>query len=94
MVPGVLVWDCPGQSGSHITGKMNSQATGDQGVNGNRMERVTAVGASVLGCPIWPQVYNEFIQAADRATWVCERLAEVDYDPAGVPEGGPAVRFV
>ena len=52
------------------------------------------MGASVFGRPIWPQAYNEFIQAADRATWVRERLAEVDYDPVGVPEGGPASRFV
>ncbi len=58
------------------------------------MERVAAVGASVFGRPVWPQVYNEFIQAADRATWVQERLAEVDYNPVGVPEGGPASRFI
>ena len=31
---------------------------------------------------------------ADRATWVHSRLAEVDYDPAGVLEGGPALNFV
>ena len=94
LVPTVLVWDCLGQSGSCITGKMNLQATGDQGVNGDSMERVAAVGASVFGHPIWPQAYNEFIQAADRDTWVRERLAEVDYNPVGVPEGGPALRFI
>ncbi len=58
------------------------------------MERVAAVGASVFGRPVWPQAYNKFIQAADWAPWVRERLAEVDYDPIGVPEGGPASRFV
>ena len=92
LVPTVLVWDCPGQSDSCITGKMNLQATGDQ--DGDSMERVAAVGASVFGRPVWPQAYNEFIQAANRAMWVRERLAEVDYDPVGVPEGGPASRFV
>ncbi len=71
---------------------MNSQATGDQ--DGDSVERVTAVGTSVFGCPVWPQAYNEFIQVADRATWVRERLAEVNYDPVGVPEGGPAAGFV
>ena len=80
------------QSDSHTAVKMNLQATGGQ--DGDRMERVVAVGASVFGRPVWPQVYNAFIQAADRATWVRERLAEVDYDPVGVPEGGPAARFV
>ncbi len=58
------------------------------------MECVTAVGASVFGCPVWPQAYIEFAQTADRATWVHERLAEVDYNPVGVPEGGPTSRFV
>ena len=94
VVPTELVWDCPGQSGSRITGKMNSQVTGNQGVNGDRMERVTAVGASMFRRPVWTQAYNKFIQAADRATWVRERLAEVDYNPVGVPEGGPTSRFV
>ncbi len=94
LVPAVLVWDCPGQSGSRITGKMNSQATGNQGVNGDSMERVAAVGASMFGCPVWPQAYNEFIQAADWAMWVRKRLAEVNYNPVGVPEGGPALRFI
>ncbi len=58
------------------------------------MERVAAVGTSVFRRPVWPQAYNAFIQAADRATWVREQLAEVNYDPVGVPEGGPASRFV
>ena len=58
------------------------------------MDRVTVVGASVFGRPVWPLAYNEFIQAADWATWVRERLAEADYDPVGVPEGGPALRFI
>ena len=71
---------------------MNLQATGDQ--DGSGMERVAAVGASVFGHPVWPQAYNAFIQAADRASWVREKLAEVDYDPVGVPEGGPAAGFV
>ena len=92
LVSAVLVWDCSGQSGSCITGKMNLQATGNQ--DGDSMECVAALGASVFGRPVWPQAYNEFIQAADRATWVHERLAEVNYDPVGVPEGGPALRFV
>ena len=80
------------QSDSHTAVKMNLQATGDQ--DGDSVERVAAVGASVFGRPVWPQAYNAFIQAADRATWVRERLAEVDYDPVGVPEGGPAARFI
>ena len=94
VVPVVLVWYCPGQSGSRITGKMSSQATDGQGVNGDRMECVTAVGTNVFGHPVWPQAYIKFIQAADQAMWVRERLAEVDYNPVGVPEGGPTSRFV
>ena len=71
---------------------MNLQAAGDH--DGSGMERVAAVGASVFGRPVWPQAYNVFVHAANRAMWVRERLAEVDYDPVGVPEGGPASRFV
>ena len=41
-----------------------------QGENGDRMEHVTAVGASVFGHPVWPQVYTEFIHVADYAMWV------------------------
>ncbi len=57
------------------------------------MEHVTAVGASMFGWPVWPQAYNEF-HVADRTTWVRDRLAKVDYNPVGVPEGGPTSRFV
>ncbi len=94
VVPVILMWYCPGQSSSCITGKMSSQATDGQGVNGDRMECVTAVGASMFGHPVWPQAYNEFVHAVDRATWVHNWLDEVDYNPVGVPEGGPALRFV
>ena len=55
---------------------------------------MTAVGASMFGHPVWPQAYNDFVHAADHATWVCEPMTEVDYDLVGVPEGGPAANFV
>ena len=58
------------------------------------MKCVTAVGASVFGRPVWPQAYTEFMHAVDCATWVRDWLAEVDYDQVGVPEGGPALKFV
>ncbi len=37
---------------------------------------VTAVGASVLGRPVWPQAYHDFVRAVDREVWVWERLGE------------------
>ena len=55
---------------------MSLQATDGQVENGDRMEHVTAVGASMFGCPVWPQAYYEF-HVADRTTWVRDRLAEV-----------------
>ena len=74
---------------------MSLQASTDaQGEDDDGVECITAVGASVFGHPVWPRAYNDFIHAADRATWVCNRLAEVNYDPVGVPEGGPALNFV
>ena len=73
---------------------MSAQSCDSKGEDGVDVGCMTAVGASVFGRPVWPQAYNAFIQAADRATWVRERLAEVDYDPVGVPEGGPTSRFV
>ena len=64
------------------------------GENEDRVERVNAVGASVFGHPMWPQAYNEFVHAVDCAMWVHDRLAEVNYNQVGVPEGGPASIFV
>ena len=65
-----------------------------QGEDDDGVECMTAVGASMLGCAVWPQAYNDFVHAADCATWVRDWLAEVDYDQVGVPEGGPALKFV
>ena len=58
------------------------------------MKRLTAVGASVFGHPVWPQAYGDFVGAADCAAWICNRQAQVDFDPIGVPEGSPAFDFV
>ena len=73
---------------------MSAQASDGQGEDDVGVECVTAVGASMFGHLVWPQVYNDFINAADHATWVQERLADVDYDLDGVPEGGPTSNFV
>ena len=74
--------------------EMSMQASGNQGEDDVEVEHVTAVGASVFGCPVWPQVYNDFVHAVDLAAWVHNRLAQVNYDLIGVPEGGSASNFV
>ena len=58
------------------------------------VERVTAVGASVFGYPVWPQAYNDFVHVVDCAAWVHERLAQADFDPIGVTESSLASQFV
>ena len=68
---------------------MSLQASDGQGEDDDGVECVAAVGASML-----PQAYNDFFHSADRATWVRERMTEVDYDLVGVPEGGPALNSV
>ena len=48
----------------------------------------------MLGHLLWPQAYCDFLHVVDRAEWVCERLAQADFDPIGVPESSPALQFV
>ena len=74
--------------------EMNAQAAGNEGEDDVEVEHVTTVGARVFGCPVWPQAYNDFVHTVDRVAWVCNRLAQVDYDPIDVPEGSSASNFV
>ena len=72
------------------------QAEGHEAVDDD-VERLTAVGASVFCHQVWSQAYAAFVCVVDRATWVCNRLTQVDFDLINVPERCPAsysVRYV
>ena len=43
---------------------------------------------------MWPWEYNNFDHAADHGVWVCDRLAQADFDPIGVTERISASDFV
>lgn len=62
---------------------MSARAEGSVGEEIGDASRVTDVRASLFGRPMWPQVYNDFVRAVDRAAWVRERLALADFDPVG-----------
>ena len=49
---------------------------------------------SVFGQPVWPQVLCVLLKVADCSAWVSQRLAEVDFELNGVPEGNPALTIV
>lgn len=73
---------------------MNAQADDREGEEDVAVAGVTAVGASVLGRPVWPRAYHDFVRAVDREVWVRERLGEADFETIGVPEGSSAMAFV
>lgn len=52
------------------------------------------MGASAFCCPVWPQVYDEFVRSADHTAQVCDRLVQVDFDLIYVPEWSPVLYFV
>ena len=74
--------------------RMNTQVSNHEGEDDVVVERVTAVGASVFGRPVWPRAYHDFVRAVDREVWVRERLVEADFKTIGVAEGSPALAFV
>lgn len=70
------------------------QSSSSKGEDAVAVERVTAVGASKFGRPVWSPVYNYFVHAADHAAWVHDRLTQANFHPIGVPEGSSALSFV
>ena len=50
--------------------RMNMQAGNREGEDDVAVEGMTAVGASVFGCPVWPRAYHDFVRAVDREVWV------------------------
>ena len=55
---------------------------------------MTAVGSSMFGHPVWPWAYKDFVHVVDCGEWVCNWLAQVDFDPIGVTEGSCVMEFV
>ncbi len=70
------------------------QLSDSKGEDGVDVDCMTAVGASMLGCPMWPRTYNNFVHAADHDAWVRDRLAQADFNPIGVTEGSCSLNFV
>ena len=45
--------------------RMNMQAGNREGEDDVVVESITAVGASVFGCPVWPRAYHDFVRVVD-----------------------------
>lgn len=73
---------------------MSAQASDSQGEDDVEVEHVAIVGASSFGHQVWPQACNDFVHAVDCAVWVCNRLAQVNYNLSYVPEVESASNFV